>query len=192
MIHSRGANASDVEVVWAQLLQGWGGGFAVVATHVSSQASVPHADLALVSAIIILWAEIGGAIGNAIGRYILQFLFPILTICIPAGAIWTNEMPKNLAKNLPQLSQSERDALFGSIQTAASYPRGDAIREGVIACALLNSATAHPLMSIPCSVRQNDERPLYRGGCYRYHTSLLRAHGPGIPPRRPEERRGRN
>lgn len=68
MIHSRGANASDVEVVWAQLLQGWGGGFAVVATHVSSQASVPHADLALVSAIIVLWAEIGGAIGNAIGR----------------------------------------------------------------------------------------------------------------------------
>ena len=68
MIHSRGANASDVEVVWAQLLQGWGGGFAVVATHVSSQASVPHADLALVSAIIVLWAEIGGAIGTAIGK----------------------------------------------------------------------------------------------------------------------------
>lgn len=64
-----------------------------------------------------------------------------------AGAIWTNEMPKNLAKNLPQLSQSERDALFGSIQTAASYPRGDAIREGVISCAFPESVTVHSLMS---------------------------------------------
>lgn len=67
MIHSRGANASDVEVVWAQLLQGWGGGFAVVTTQVSSQASVVHADVASVTAIVLLWAEIGGAIGNALG-----------------------------------------------------------------------------------------------------------------------------
>lgn len=138
MIHSRGANASDAEVVWAQLLQGWGGGFAITATFVSSQASVPHADLALVSAILLLWAEIGAAIGNAIGELSSSFSSKIL---IPwrnlAGAIWANEMPKNLAVNLSQLSQSERDTLFGSIQTAASYPRGDAIREGVITCAFL-------------------------------------------------------
>ena len=41
-------------------------------------------------------------------------------------------MPKNLAKNLPQLSDADRQKLFGSITDAVAYPRGDPIREGVI------------------------------------------------------------
>lgn len=75
MIHScdRDANASDVAIVWAQLLQGWGGGFAVVTTQVSFQASVVHTDVASVTAIVLLWAEIGGAIGNALG-YVFALL----------------------------------------------------------------------------------------------------------------------
>jgi hypothetical protein len=67
MIHSRGANASDAEIVWSQLLQGIGGGFAAVAQQVSAQASVPHADVAMVTAVVLLLTEIGGAIGSAIG-----------------------------------------------------------------------------------------------------------------------------
>ena len=42
-------------------------------------------------------------------------------------------MPGNLQKELPQLSEEERKALFGSITDVLSYPRGDPIREGVIA-----------------------------------------------------------
>ena len=67
MIHSRGANASDAEVVWSQLLQGIGGGFSAVSLQVSAQASVPHADVAMVTAVVLLITEIGGAIGTAIG-----------------------------------------------------------------------------------------------------------------------------
>lgn len=68
MIHSRGANGSTAELVWTQLLQGIGGGFAAVASQVGAQASVPHADVALVTALVLLWTEIGGAVGGAIGE----------------------------------------------------------------------------------------------------------------------------
>ncbi|TFK35357.1 drug:h+ antiporter [Crucibulum laeve] len=115
MIHSRGANASDAEVVWTQILQGMGGGFAAVASQVGAQASVPHADVAMVTAIVLLITEIGGAIGSAI-----------------AGAIWTNMMPNRLAVHLPFLTQEMRDQLYGSIVSAAANPRGTPVREGVI------------------------------------------------------------
>ena len=68
MIHSRGANASTVELVWTQILQGLGGGFIMVASQVGAQASVPHTDVAMVTATLGLVSEIGGAIGNAIGK----------------------------------------------------------------------------------------------------------------------------
>lgn len=67
MIHSRGANSSDAEIVWTQILQGFGGGFAAVASQVGAQASVPHADVAIITAVVLLWTEIGGAVGQAIG-----------------------------------------------------------------------------------------------------------------------------
>ena len=71
MIHSRGANGSDAEVVWMQLLQGIGGEFAAVASQVGAQASVPHADVAMVTAVVLLVTEIWGAIGSAIGAFFL-------------------------------------------------------------------------------------------------------------------------
>jgi hypothetical protein len=45
MIHSRGANASDAELVWTQILQGFGGGFAAISSQVGAQASARHADV---------------------------------------------------------------------------------------------------------------------------------------------------
>jgi hypothetical protein len=49
-----------------------------------------------------------------------------------AGAIWSNTMPDNLEKYLPWLTDEQRAELFGSITSAASYPLGDPVREGVI------------------------------------------------------------
>jgi len=115
MIHSRGANGSDAELVWSQLLQGIGGGLATAAFQVGAQASVPHADVGMVTAIVLLMIEIGASIGSAI-----------------AGAIWTNLMPDRLLKNLPGVSDQERALLFGSIVEVMKYERGTPIREGVI------------------------------------------------------------
>ncbi|KAH8080721.1 drug:h+ antiporter [Cristinia sonorae] len=115
MIHSRGANASDAEIVISQILQGSGGGITVVAMMTTAQASVPHVDVATVIAFVSLLTEIGGAIGNGI-----------------SGAVWTKMMPEKMAQHLPFLDATQRAELFASIANAAANPRGDPIREGVI------------------------------------------------------------
>jgi len=75
MIHSRGANASDAEVVWSQLLQGIGGGISAVTIQVSAQASAPHADVGMATAVVLLITEIGGAIGSAIGESFHLYIY---------------------------------------------------------------------------------------------------------------------
>ena len=79
MIHSRGANGSDVELVFTQILQGFGGGLAVVSAQVGAQAAVPHADVAITTAVVLLVTEIGGAVGNACGGCIV---FEAGLVCI--------------------------------------------------------------------------------------------------------------
>ncbi|CAE6442786.1 unnamed protein product [Rhizoctonia solani] len=115
MIHSRGAKGNTGELVMTQVIQGLGGGFAAVASQVSAQASVPHSEVAIVTAMVLLVTEIGGAIGTAM-----------------AGGIWTNTMPRQLEIHLPDVNSTVRAELFSSITTIASYPPGDPIREGVI------------------------------------------------------------
>ncbi|TEB20096.1 ferrichrome-type siderophore transporter [Coprinellus micaceus] len=117
MIHSRGANASDAEVVWSQLLQGIGGGFAAVMAQTGAQASVKHADTAMVTAVVLLVTEIGGSIGSAIGT---------------SGSIWTSLMPDKLEQYLPFVDAETRAQLFGSLYVVAAEPRGSPLREGVI------------------------------------------------------------
>ncbi len=116
MIHSRGVHGSTAELVWTQILQGMGGGFAAVCSTVASQAAVPHVDMAITTAMVLLWTEIGGAIGSAV-----------------AGAIWTNTMPDKLALHLPTVDQATRDELFGSITSILTLPFDDPVRQGVIA-----------------------------------------------------------
>ncbi|KAJ4471460.1 drug:h+ antiporter, partial [Lentinula aciculospora] len=115
MIRSRGANGSDAELVWTQVLQGLGGGFAASCSQVGAQASVPHVDLAMATAVILLVTEVGASVGGSV-----------------AGAIWTNKMPKKLAQYLPDISETDRAALFSSITDVTKYERGTYIREGVI------------------------------------------------------------
>ena len=73
MIHTRGTHSNDGEIVMTQLLQGIGGGFGTLAITVAAQASVPHADIAVTTAILILWSEVGSAVGAAVGESILSF-----------------------------------------------------------------------------------------------------------------------
>ncbi|KAG7094623.1 hypothetical protein E1B28_005447 [Marasmius oreades] len=108
MIHSRGAQGSTAEVVWTQILQGIGGGIAAITSQVGAQASVPHVDVAMVTAVVkLLFREVGGAVGNAI-----------------SGAIWTNQtVPDRLAVHLPTLNETERAQIFSSISLIRdTYP----------------------------------------------------------------------
>lgn len=118
MIHSKGANGSTAELVIVQLLQGLGGGIAGVVPQTAAQASVPHQDLASVTAVVLLFAEIGGAIGTAI-----------------AAAIWRHVMPGQLNERLTGLAginQTTIDGIYGAITTAVVYPDGSPIRAGIV------------------------------------------------------------
>ncbi|GAA5982518.1 hypothetical protein JCM10908_006680 [Rhodotorula pacifica] len=117
MIHSKGAHGTTGELVVVQIIQGAGGGIAAACTQLLAQASVTHQDVAGVTALVLLFAEIGNAIGTAI-----------------ASAIWRDWMPKELAKNLSGiLSTTEIDAVYGAITTAASYrSTNPAAYEGIV------------------------------------------------------------
>ncbi|TFK84888.1 MFS general substrate transporter [Polyporus arcularius HHB13444] len=115
MVHSRSPDGSDAELVWTQILQGMGGGFAAICAGVAAQASVPHSDVAMVIALVLLWTEIGAGVGGSI-----------------AGAMWAGVMPGKLKEYLPGLTREEREALFGSITDVRARPLGDPVRQGVI------------------------------------------------------------
>jgi hypothetical protein len=117
MIRSKGARGSDAELVIVQIIQGAGGGFAAVLAQTAAQASVAHQDLASVTAFVLIFAEIGNAIGTAI-----------------ASAIWRNTMPGQLQQHLGAVTNNQTliDSIYGSITTAATYPFGDPIRTGTI------------------------------------------------------------
>ncbi|CAE6524685.1 unnamed protein product [Rhizoctonia solani] len=113
MVASNGAIAPTVQLVWTQILIGIGSAFSNVGSRVGSQASVPHEDLASVIALLSLWSSLGASVGSA-----------------TATAIWTSDMPDNLAKYLPGVPEATIKKLYGSIRSArAAAP---AIRQGVI------------------------------------------------------------
>lgn len=68
MLHSRGEKSSTAELVWTQILQGMGGGISATAYQVAAQASVPHADVAAVTALVLTSADFGGGVGSAVGE----------------------------------------------------------------------------------------------------------------------------
>ncbi|KAL7410360.1 major facilitator superfamily domain-containing protein [Mrakia frigida] len=114
MIHSRGAKGSDAEIVMCQVLQSIGGGFAAITLQVSAQAGVVHADVATVTALVLLITEIGNSVGSAI-----------------AAAVWTNQMPKQLAIHVGNNATLNAE-LYASITTIMAYPIEDPIRVGAI------------------------------------------------------------
>ncbi|KZV82502.1 drug:h+ antiporter [Exidia glandulosa HHB12029] len=116
MIKTKGAHGSTFGLVFTQIIQGAGGGIAAVTAQVAAQGSVPHQEMAAVTAMVLLFAEIGGAIGTAI-----------------AGAIWKNVMPVQLGERLsPFLNQTAIDGIYGSITTAVTYADQPEIYNGVI------------------------------------------------------------
>lgn len=116
MIKTKGAHGSTFGLVFTQVMQGAGGGIAALSTQVAAQGSVPHQDMAAVTAMILLFSEIGNAIGNAI-----------------AGAIWKNLMPGQLEQRLAgHLNQTEIDTIFGSITNAVTYADRPEVFNGIV------------------------------------------------------------
>ena len=71
--------------------------------------------MAITTAMVLLWTEIGGAVGSAV-----------------AGAIWTNTMPGKLAEHIPGANETVIAELFASITNVIAFPIGDPVHDGAI------------------------------------------------------------
>lgn len=124
-----------------------GGGLVGTASQVAAQAYVPHEDVAMATATVLLLTGIGGAFGAAIGECgacqspatLIVLCCPSSPIlcapllgCLPAGAVWSEVVPQNLRIYLPTLSDGTRAELFGNISAVLGLARDDPVRAGVI------------------------------------------------------------
>ncbi|GAA6044621.1 hypothetical protein JCM8097_003410 [Rhodosporidiobolus ruineniae] len=99
----------------SQLFAGAGSAFSSLGSQVAAQASVPHQDLALVCALLLLWSSVGAAIGDAV-----------------AGQHWGATMPTNLRKYIPVSAANDTEILgfYGDITQIRAYDWSSVIRQG--------------------------------------------------------------
>ncbi|KAH9831158.1 drug:h+ antiporter [Rhodofomes roseus] len=102
MFYAR-SHFSTAALVMTQVIQGAGGGIAAVASQVGAQGAVPHQDVAVATAAVLLFAEVGGVVGQA-----------------AAGSMWNNVLPKKLEQQ--GLNSTVIADVLGSYTYARTYP----------------------------------------------------------------------
>ncbi|OTA54821.1 MFS general substrate transporter [Hypoxylon sp. EC38] len=128
-------------VVICQVLETIGASTLFVAGKIAIMAAAEHANVAMVLALLALFAAVGDTIGLGV-----------------SGGIWTNSMPDLLQKYLPPDLEDQRTKIFGSLVVQLSYKWGtpgrlaimNAYGEGmqrmcIAACAVLT-------LTIPCAL----------------------------------------
>ncbi|KAI7888322.1 major facilitator superfamily domain-containing protein [Mucor mucedo] len=103
MIPSRYPTSPMGFVIITQIIAGFGSGMIYVPVLVAVQSSVPHADLAMVTALV----QVGGTIATSIGGSI-------------AGAIWNALLPGQLAEHAP--GEYDPALILGSIDYINNLP----------------------------------------------------------------------
>ncbi|SPO04706.1 related to transporter (major facilitator superfamily) [Cephalotrichum gorgonifer] len=102
-------------LVMCQVLNGIGTGIFAQCAQIAMMAVVTHQEIAVVLAIFGLFGSIGAATGNAI-----------------AGALWTNILPAQLTKYLPEEAKPLMPEIYGSFVIQQDYPMGSEIRSAII------------------------------------------------------------
>ncbi|PHH60607.1 hypothetical protein CDD82_2259 [Ophiocordyceps australis] len=115
LIHFRQPGMHVAYIVMCQVFHGIGGGFWCMAAPLALMSSVSHQDVAAVIALKSMFGSIGSALGFAI-----------------AGALWTNNLPDEIKKALPDEAKSQAAALYASITAQTEHPLGHAIRDAVV------------------------------------------------------------
>ncbi|KAK6379773.1 hypothetical protein LTS17_005846 [Exophiala oligosperma] len=115
MIRLRGANNSLAELFIVQSIQGWGSGIIEIAIIVGAQVVVPHAEMAQVTALVLLCVFVGAAIGDSV-----------------AGGIYSDSFKSALRHHLGSgASDTVVDAVFQSITSTDIPAEGTPQRKAV-------------------------------------------------------------
>ncbi|KAF9775107.1 hypothetical protein IL306_006803 [Fusarium sp. DS 682] len=116
LIHFRHPETAVNWLVMCQLFNGIYSGIWSLTARIAVMSSVKHQDVAVALAIWSMFGGIGSSIGVAI-----------------AGGIWTNMLPAELAKQLPESAQNMTATIYGDINVQLSYPAGSPERDAIIA-----------------------------------------------------------
>ncbi|GJN67700.1 hypothetical protein PLICBS_001728 [Purpureocillium lilacinum] len=112
MIHFRQASQTVGYVIMTQIFVAFAGGPMVIAGEMAMMAPSDHQHVAVIIAILDLFAAVGNAIGRAI-----------------SSAIWAGTFKQALARNLP--AEAPVDSIYGSLPIQLSYEPGSTERLGI-------------------------------------------------------------
>ncbi|KAL1979369.1 hypothetical protein VTN96DRAFT_6097 [Rasamsonia emersonii] len=115
MIYFRYPSSGIGYVVMCEIFKAFAGGALVICSEMAAMASGKHENIAVAYALVGLFSRIGMSIGSSV-----------------SGAIWSNTLPGELRKNLPEGSKDKAAAIYGSLAVALSYPVGSAVRDAII------------------------------------------------------------
>ncbi|GBF67236.1 siderophore iron transporter mirB [Trichophyton mentagrophytes] len=87
-----------------------------ICEQIAVMAAASHSEVAIVLALLGLFSNIGGAIGQTV-----------------AGAIWSHTIPEQLEILLPANAKDQAVAIYASLTTQLSHPVGSPIRNAIIA-----------------------------------------------------------
>lgn len=116
MIYFRQPSFSIGYVIMCQVFIALGGATMTLTQQVALLAVSDHQDVAALLALLGTIGYIGGAIGNSI-----------------SGAIWTNTLPEQLQKLLPDSLKSQWEDIYNDLNVQLSYPKGTPARTSIIA-----------------------------------------------------------
>lgn len=116
LIHFRRPDSGVNWLVMCQLFNGIYSGIWSLTARLAVMSSVKHQDVAVALALWGMFGSIGSSIGSAI-----------------AGSIWTNILPGELQRRLPESVSADWATIYGDIVTQMSYERGSPERDAVIA-----------------------------------------------------------
>lgn len=115
MIYFRAPGRSVGFLCLCEVLIGVGGGVMILVQQVAVLAASEHEDYAAMLALLGLFGNIGGAVGNSV-----------------SGAIWTNTLPRMLQQYLPADVVGQWADIYDSLDLQLGYPVGSAARDAII------------------------------------------------------------
>jgi len=124
MIRLRGANNSEAELFIVQLIQGIGSGIIQTAVIVSAQIVVPHAEMAQITALVLMCSFLGSSVGASISGGIYTNTFkPALYHELGSDASQTlvDTVYSSITGVLPAWGSAQRTAIDNAYTTVLRY-----------------------------------------------------------------------
>ncbi|KAF3924413.1 hypothetical protein AA313_de0206836 [Arthrobotrys entomopaga] len=115
MIYFRQPHTNVGFIIMCQVMIAFAGATIILCIQVAVMAVAKHGEIAAVLAMLGVFGNMGGAIGNSI-----------------SGAIWTHTLPEALQSLLPDDYKDQWEDIYDDLDMQLSFEMGDPVREAII------------------------------------------------------------